>query len=425
MSSSEPIEYLYGLERYGIVLGLERILYVLNSMGNPHHDIKAVHIAGTNGKGSTAAFIASVLTEAGYKVGLYTSPHLEEFPERIRIDGKNIPWTELCSGIELIKEKIPQEGFLTFFEFTTILAFWYFHAHDVDIAVIETGMGGRLDATNVIVPLISIITNIFLDHEEFLGDSLEHIAREKGGIIKKGIPLVSGAKQLEIRQIFEKMCEQKNSPIYRWDLDYKIFEKGRTFDFIGPNIEIEDITLSLEGRYQRENASSAIMALELLKEKGFSVEERHIVEGLKNTHWPGRMEIVLRSPLLIMDGAHNPDGAEALVLALKDFSYRRLFLILGIMKDKNWRSILGKFQGLAHELIVSSPSMERAVPSQMLYDEARKMFRKVSRFDRLYEAIQYALDIAQEDDLICITGSLFTVGEARKILKELRLLCQS
>lgn len=424
MSYQETLSYLFGLQKFGIKFGLSNITNILGLLGNPHENLKAVHIAGTNGKGSTAATISSIMQESGYRVGLYTSPHLVDFTERIKINGLEITEAKVVELTDRIREKKQTSEVrdelskITFFEFTTALAILYFAEEGVDLAVMETGMGGRLDATNVIWPLVSIITNISLEHKEFLGDTLEKIAFEKAGIIKDGIPLVTGVEQESAVEAIERVCREKSAPVYRSGREFSFKRKGvNQFDYHGIKENINDLKPALVGGHQVINASLALAAVELMRTKGFPVSTDVIYRGLEKVSWPGRLETVSINPRIILDGAHNPAGAQALSIAIKEeLKFEKLYMILGIMADKDIEAIIAPLAPLPHEVILSRPVYERASSAAALLPLASKYNKKTRAFEDLRKAIDYARTKAGEKDLILISGSLFTVGEARAII---------
>ena len=424
MPYQETLSYLFGLQKFGIKFGLSNISRLLELVGNPHKTLKTVHIAGTNGKGSTAATIASIMKEAGYKVGLYTSPHLIDFTERIKISGKEIEEGEVVRLTEYIRSKVQDSEFkdelerITFFEFTTAMALIYFKEKEVDMAVMETGMGGRLDATNVIGPLVSVITNISVEHKEYLGDTIEAVASEKAGIIKDGVPILTGVDQPAAFQVIERICNEKRAPLYRLGRDFSFHRKGfNNFSYNGINESFDLLTLNLRGGHQFQNASLAVAAVEMLKNTGFLIPPEALIDGLGKVSWPGRLETISQSPMIILDGAHNPAGAEMLSRAIKEeLEFNRLYLVLGIMADKEVEGIISPLAPLAHEIILSRPKYERASNPSDLLPLTRRYNVNCTAFNDLREAIDYAKSRAGNEDLIIISGSLFTVGEARGIL---------
>jgi dihydrofolate synthase/folylpolyglutamate synthase len=418
MNHHETLAYLYGLERFGMVFGLENISRLLQVLDDPHRALQVIHVGGTNGKGSVSAMMASVLQEGGYRVGLYTSPHLVSFTERIQINGTEIPWDEVVRLTDLLRSRVEAEGIpqqFTFFDFTTALALYYFAQQDVDVTILEVGLGGRLDSTNVVHPLITVITNVAKDHFQILGESVEDIAQEKAGIVKHGIPLISGVTQPAVIQILEEMCKKKEASLSLAGRDFT-GEKiaAGTFHFHGRQWNLEDITLGVRGSFQVENATVALGALKILEEKGYKVAEESIYRGLATVRWPGRLEVVHESPQIVLDGAHNPAAAGSLKKALQEeFDYHRLYMVMGIMQDKEVSAIVGTIAPIADVLIAASPHNPRAMGAQQLADIVRDYSSAVTVIEDVGEAVAYAQKEAQKDDLILITGSLFTVGEAR------------
>jgi len=414
----QSLDYLYGLEKFGMIFGLAKAEAILEAIGAPHQEIQAIHIGGTNGKGSTAAMMAEILQKEGYRVGLYTSPHLTRFTERIKVNGREIEEAEVASLAGWMRGKIETAGItppFTFFDFTTAMALLYFRQKMVDLAVLEVGLGGRLDSTNVVDPLLSIITNIAKDHEEHLGGSLIQIAREKAGIIKKGRPLITAATQPRVLRLFSKICQEKGSPYFRVgkEFRYAYTEEG-DFNYEGLRRKFWGVHLSLQGFHQIINATTALGAMEVLEDLGYSVSTHAMLDGLREVEWPGRLEMVRSSPKVILDGAHNPAGALFLKRSLeKQFHYRRLILLVGMMKDKDIKSILHLLVPLADHVLLTQPRTDRAAPPALLKEAMGRNGKKAEVIEDLKEAIDQGLSITGEEDLLCITGSLYTVGEAR------------
>ncbi|MGZ3558042.1 MAG: bifunctional folylpolyglutamate synthase/dihydrofolate synthase, partial [Thermodesulfobacteriota bacterium] len=353
----KSLDYLYGLEKFGMIFGLNQIERILSVTGNPHKEIQAIHIGGTNGKGSTAAMMSSILQKEGYRVGLYTSPHLIRFTERIKVNGKEIEEKEVAALTEWMKKEIEAAGIaprFTFFDFTTAMAFHYFKQKLVDLAVLEVGLGGRLDSTNVVDPLISVITNVAKDHEEHLGKSILKIAGEKAGIIKKGRPLITAATTPQALHLFSKICREKESPFYRVGKEFRYARaEDGDFDYEGLNRKLWSVHLNLKGFHQIINAATAFGAMEVLEDLGYRVSTDAMIDGVREVEWPGRLEMVSSSPGVILDGAHNPAGALVLKESLeKEFQFRHLVLLIGIMKDKDIQSILQLLAPLADHIIL-------------------------------------------------------------------------
>jgi len=414
----QSLHYLYGLEKFGMIFGLTQVERILEAIGNPHRELQAIHVGGTNGKGSTAAMMASILQKEGYRVGLYTSPHLIRFTERIRINGREIEKEEVAALTEWIRERIEASGItspFTFFDFTTAMAFLYFNQRMVDLVVLEVGLGGRLDSTNVVDPLLSIITNISKDHEEQLGKSILKIAGEKAGIIKKGWPLVTAATQPKVLQLFSKVCRRERAPYFRVGKEFRYVKNGeRNFNYEGLNRKLWSIYLNLRGCHQMVNATTALGAMEVLEDLGYPVSNDAMIEGLREVEWPGRLEMVCSSPKVILDGAHNPAGALVLKESLEnEFQYNHLILLVGIMKDKDFKSILEFLAPLADHIILTKPSIDRAASPALLKKALGRNEKKAEIIEDLKEAIGIGLSKTADEDLLCITGSLYTVGEAR------------
>ena len=414
----KSLDYLYRLEKFGMIFGLTQVERILRAAGNPHKEIQAIHIGGTNGKGSTAAMMSSILQKEGYRVGLYTSPHLIRFTERIKVNGKEIEEEEVATLTEWLRKEVEAAGItppFTFFDFTTALALHYFKQKLVDLSILEVGLGGRLDSTNVVDPLISIITNIAKDHEEYLGKSILKIAREKAGIIKKGRPLITAATQPQVLRLFSKICQEKGSPYFRIGKEflYTRAEDG-DFDYEGLNRKLWSIHLNLKGYHQVINATTALGAMEVLEDLGYRVSTDAMIDGLREVDWPGRLEMISSSPRVILDGAHNPAGAIVLKESLeKEFQYQHLILLIGIMKDKDVQSMLHLLAPLADRIILTKPHTDRAAPPSLLKRALGRNGEKAEIAEDLNEAIGRALSLTQKEDLLCITGSLYTVGEAR------------
>jgi len=414
----ESLDYLYGLDKFGMIFGLTQVERILEAIGNPQREVQAIHIGGTNGKGSTAAMMASILQKEGYRVGLYTSPHLIRFTERIKMNGKEIEKEEVAELAGWMRQRIEASGItppFTFFDFTTAMALLYFKQAMVDLAILEVGLGGRLDSTNVVDPLLSIITNISKDHQEHLGRSILKIAGEKGGIIKKGCPLITSATQPQVLQLFSKICREKGSPCFRLGKEFRYVSIGDgNFNYEGLHRKLWDLHLNLMGFHQIINATTALGATEVLEEMGYPVSIDAMVEGLREVEWPGRLERVSSSPQVILDGAHNPAGALVLKESLKkEFKYHHLILLIGVMKDKDIKSILHLLAPLADHIILTRPHNERAAPPALLKKVLGQNGKKAKVIEDVKEAIERGFSMAGEEDLLCITGSLYTVGEAR------------
>ena len=423
---NQAIEYIYGLNKYGIKLGLKNISYLLSLFHDPHLKTNVIHIAGTNGKGSTAAMISSILKAARFKVGLYTSPHLVQFRERMRINGELISAEAVCHLLEKMKPAIHKvattDGYQhpTFFEVITAMAFLYFFENKVDFSIMEVGLGGRLDATNVCQPLVSVISHIDYDHMDRLGNSLTEIACEKGAIIKNKTCVINAKQYPEAHKAIKAIAEERKAPLYSvgQEINPSIVHsdlEGNNFHYSGIYHQLKDLHIPLAGQYQVENASMAIAAVELLNHMSYQISDANIVNGLKECRWPGRFEIVQKQPMVILDGAHNPNGVAQFTRNLKKLvPNKRIIAILGIFSDKDYHRILKSIVPFVDQLILTMANNPRATPTHILAEEAGQYINpeKIIEKNTVDAAIQESFRIAQKDDVICITGSLYTVGEA-------------
>jgi dihydrofolate synthase/folylpolyglutamate synthase len=409
----KAVTYLFSLQKFGIKFGLSKTSNLLKAFGNPHIGQKYVHVAGTNGKGSVAVFLASILQEAGYRVGLYTSPHLVRFTERFKINGREITRAKAATLIEELRIAMRPEEPPTFFEATTAMALAFFARENTDIAIIEVGMGGRLDATNIITPLVSVITNISLEHQLFLGSRLRDIAYEKGGIIKEGIDVLTGTTQRDIIRFLQSLCVQKKAPMWRVGKDIRYRATGSGLHYRGINRRFDRLELGLKGKFQNRNAALAIAVIERLEEKGFRVSPQHIREGLSKSIWPGRMQVIADKPTILLDGAHNPTAIRALAKAISAvFKYRQMILIIGIMEDKAIYEMLRGIVPLSDYVIYTRPVYPRAASPELLMEKGASFHKSAEVVPSLTQAIDRAKEMANPQDLIVICGSLFTVGEA-------------
>ena len=418
MEYTEALEWINKIGKSGSKLGLSRTYKLLELMGNPQDKLKFVHVAGTNGKGSVSACIAEVLHSAGYRTGLYTSPHLVRLNERFKINFLDVEDEALAARIAEIKdfsERLKEEA--SQFELLTALAFKYFYEEACDIVVLETGLGGRLDSTNVIkVPEIAVITTIDMDHINELGDSIEKIALEKAGIIKEGADVVIDARNPKVMDVFKKVCEERSEELNMSDLEeiknLRIDFENTSFDYKN----IKGIRTSLLGLYQPGNIALAIEALEVLKLKSYKISEESILEGLLNVRWQARFELLSREPYFIVDGSHNPAGVRETLRSIEAyFSDKKVRFILGILSDKNIDEILGDIKEYAVEIAIITPPSDRACKSFNMLDMLRKKCEvKSSAFEDIGTAVKYMLKTANKEDIICATGSLYSVSEIKK-----------
>ncbi len=405
------------LQKFGIKFGLSSTSALLQRLGHPEQGQSFVHIAGTNGKGSVAAFLSAILQAAGLKVGLYTSPHLVRFTERFQINGQEMSQTEAADLMRTVQSAWDQREPPTFFEAVTVMGLVYFAREKTDIAIMETGMGGRLDATNVITPLISIITSISMEHQEYLGSTLLQVAEEKAGIIKPHVPVLTGVNQPKILDLLHTRCQEKKAPLYRLgrEMQAKVFSQ-RLF-YHGLHTTLKDLSLGLPGRHQGRNAALALAASELLHSQGYRVTDEARQTGVAKTVWPGRMHIISNRPMIMLDGAHNPAAIRALARSLQENpTHKRLILVIGIMADKAAKPILRAILPLADQVIFTRPVYERAMDPEHLSSQAPDLPREHQVIQSLPQALEAAKAAADQEDLIVITGSLFTVGEALSCL---------
>ncbi len=418
MNYKKSINWLDSFEKFGIKLGLDRIKDICNKLGNPQNSYKIVHVGGTNGKGSVCRFLESVLVTSGYKVGAYTSPHLQRFSERIVVNKKEISEAEIVKLLvkvkPIIEQMINENNTPTYFEIVTAIAFQFFKEKNVDFAIIEVGLGGRYDATNIVNPIVTIITNVSYEHQNILGDKIEDISYEKAGIIKKGIPIITAATGKAL-DVIKKVASENNSTITIIDSDsWKKIRSGLEYQEYQVNGSLKEynVKTSMLGKYQGENIAITINAIETLQMNGVYITDENIIEAFLKTNNPGRMEIVGFKPIILLDGAHNVAGITSLKITLKEnFLYNKLILIIGILSDKNIQAILDIIIPAADIIIVTKSQTSRAFDPFLLKDMIGK--KEVIVKEKINEAIKYAKTIAKHNDLICITGSLYTVGEAR------------
>lgn len=413
--------WVFDLQKYGIKFGLSSTLNLLARLGIPYERGQYIHLAGTNGKGSVAAMLSAILTRAGYPVGLFTSPHLVRFEERYRLRDQDISSEGLLHLINQVRDAIDEAEPSTFFEFATAMAFLHFHEQEARPVILETGMGGRLDATNIIQPLVSVITNISLDHQEFLGQTLSAIAWEKAGIIKEGVPLVTHAHQKRVLHLFRQRCRELGAPIYLGGVDFKTRARpGGHFSYQGLKLRLDELTVNLPGRHQFRNAAVALAVIELLQEQGFPVTEANIREGLAGIRWPGRLERLPQDPRFILDGAHNPAAARSLAQTLKQEHLQgRRLLVMGIMADKDGTAIMESLLPLAQTVIFTRPRYFRAAKPEDLARWAELYPLEVLLEPEVAQAVQRAQLLAGPQDQVVITGSLYTVGEAMEYFEKI------
>jgi dihydrofolate synthase/folylpolyglutamate synthase len=373
--------------------------------------VQIIHVAGTNGKGSTAAFLSSILTAGGHKTGLFTSPHLIAFPERIRIDGREISEHDVISLADRILSVAP-EG-TTFFEIVTAMSYLHFAEQGAEVAVMEVGMGGRFDATNIATGLLSIITPIDLDHAEFLGDTIGLIAREKAGVIKAGRPVVISDQPSEAREVILQQCAENNCPLYQQGSDFKASWENDGLSYAGIGWTLHDLHPGIPGRFQSMNLATALCAAELLNQQGIALSRDGVRLGVERASWPGRMELFPGPPRVLLDGAHNPAGAKVLADALTEFPRKALILVMGIVGDKDALGILEPLLPFADSVITVSPSVPRGLGAHELAEHCRVFGHGAIAAGTIGKGLETAFQQADAEDLILVCGSLFVVGEAR------------
>lgn len=418
-----------GLERLNSKLGLERIRFLLEKSGIVWEDIPVVHIAGTNGKGSVVTFISEILSQSNYKVGSYISPHLIDIYERIKIRDKNIPSKDFDEILSELKsyceeaEKLIGIGTPTFFEVLTAISIIHFAKEKVDVIVSEVGLGGRLDATNVLNGKAVAITNISLDHQEILGHSKEEILSEKAGIIKKG-SLVSSCVDLELAPLLEKICFEKSAKLKLFNRDFRTIEKkmnfdGSVFDYYSSNNVFKDLEIRMIGRHQITNAACAISLAESMSLFGFEIKEDSIRKGLKKSIWPGRFQILRKDPMILVDVAHNTDGAKSLSETYTNlFTDSKTLLLVGISVDKDIDGILKEFSKISKRIVLTTIP-PRCADINTLEEKARKYFKEINSFDDPLLAFDYCASNLKKDEKLLITGSIYIAGyilKGRKLL---------
>jgi len=412
----ESLDYLYGLQKFGIKLGLNNIRALLDRLGRPERAYGVIHVAGSNGKGSVCAYLDRILREAGLRVGLYTSPHLHSFTERIRVNGVPIAETRVAAYTEELR-KVAGSLPNTFFEFTTAMALLHFQRERVDFAVLETGMGGRLDATNAVeCPRVTVITSICRDHAAHLGDDLATIAGEKGGIIKPGVPLVLGRQAVEVDRVFHSLARERQAPVR--DVGNVLGPDGddAPLSWRGHRWELEGLRPGLPGAHQRENLALALGAAEVLAEQGVPLTPAVARAGLAKTRWPGRLEWWGGERRILLDGAHNEGGAAVLADYLRRLEPRVVRWVVGLKGDKEASAILSPLLPWVTELYCTTPPVEEPVPPETLARLGRDYGRSARVFACCAEALEAALDEQRPGDIVLVAGSLFLVAAARECL---------
>ena len=418
MTYSSAVAYLYRLQKHGIKLGLVTMTALMVRLGMPQIRYRTLHIAGTNGKGSTAAMAAAVLQAAGYRVGLYTSPHLVEFRERIRVNGEMIAESRVAQLTEQLQALCQPDLSPTFFEYTTAMAFQHFADSGVDVAVLEVGLGGRFDATNVVAPMACAVTTISLDHQEYLGTTCSSIAFEKAGIIKPDVPVVLGRIEDHALRTIERAARERQAPVFRLNEDFRTEgEEPQQFSYRGLGMQYDGLTCALEGRHQLDNAACALALLGAAAPKGIAVTADAVRAGLHAVNWAGRLEVVDRCPTILLDGAHNPAAATALAdsLTRSDRSHpsRPVVLVLGMMRDKDHRGFVEALRDLVDEVVLTQADLPRSATAQELRASLEGLLPHPHVVPSISDAMALARQLATPKGLVCVTGSLMLVGECK------------
>jgi dihydrofolate synthase/folylpolyglutamate synthase len=423
MSYSPVIEYLYGLQKHGIKLGLDTMRLLLERVGNPERSLRVLHIGGTNGKGSTAAMAAAILHHSGKRVGLYTSPHLVEFRERIRVNGCMITEEQVSALVNRLRAILGPDLNPTFFEITTAMAFLHFVESKVDVAVLEVGMGGRFDATNVVSqPLACAITTIGLDHQEYLGSTEEAIAFEKGGIIKSGVPLILGRIGHAAEDVLSRIAKDLSAPVLQLGQHFHIEpNEAEQLVYRGTTLTIDDLCCGLAGRHQWDNAACALALIEAADDAGIQTGEAAAREGLRTVSWEGRLEPIEDYPKVILDGAHNLPAAKVLAQYLADYASchptSRIILVWAMMRDKDHRGFIATLQPVVSEIVLTQTGLARSASVDELRSALDTWLGPVWEAVHPINALAIAKGRAASHDLICIAGSLMLVGEVKAAVR--------
>ncbi|MHB9093381.1 MAG: bifunctional folylpolyglutamate synthase/dihydrofolate synthase [Eubacteriales bacterium] len=426
MNFGEAMEFLRNLTKFGFNFGLGRVEELLRRLGSPHKKIRVIHVGGTNGKGSTATMIAAILQAQGYRTGIFTSPHLHSYCERYKINGVEISSQRIAGLLTRLRphlEEMVAEGFEhpTEFEVSTALGFVYFFEEKVDFLVLEVGLGGSIDSTNVVTPLVSVITNVAMDHMDYLGNTVSEIAAVKSGIIKPGVSAVTAAADPEALAVIRAACRQMNCRLTEvcrditWEIKRSMAD-GQEFDLQTHSRLYRNLFIRLAGLHQVVNAATAVAAIEALSRDGFSLNEDSVREGLQNAVWPARLEMVNLGPRVLLDGAHNLHGSLTLRQALTEiFTYRRLILVFGMLGDKEREKVVAQLAPLAGAVVVTKPNSPRAGDWEKIADEVKKYVEEVYLIENIHQAVKKGMSLAEPEDLVCVTGSLYMVAEAREL----------
>lgn len=427
MKYEEAVAYIDKIVGVGSKIGLVRITRLLERLGNPQKNLKVIHVAGTNGKGSTCAMLMNILMEAGIKTGMYTSPHLQVYNERYVINNKMIDNIDFAYYMSVVKEQCENmvadgEGQPIVFEILTAIAFLYFKDKKTDYVILEVGLGGRLDSTNVIEkPILCVITAIGMDHMNFLGNTIEEIAMEKGGIIKENCPVVLYSQKKQVYDSIQKICKEKQAELYYAETEeVKLVKQnleGSIFSLRNQYINYDKIELNLLGEYQIKNCAVVLLCCKILIEAGILLTEQNIREGIRKTHWNGRMEICGKNPLLLIDGAHNYDGIAMLVQSLeKYFPLCNITFVIGMLEDKEYEKMIGLLLPLAKKIVITEPNAVRKLDADKLEKLVCQKEVEIYKQKEILKALECAKQITDKSDVVCCAGSLYMIGKVRDIL---------
>ncbi len=424
ISYQECLDTIFKLGRFGIKLELTTIQNILRFLNNPQKNYNTIHVAGTNGKGSTATYIESILRKAGFQTGIYTSPHLVRFNERICVNGEQISDEKVVEAYEAVHAVDLGKRRATFFEINTAMAFYHFSKEKVEWAIIETGMGGRFDATNVIHPQVSVITNLSIEHTDYLGSTIKDLAGEKGGIIKLNTPVVTGVSQPSGLGVIKRLAGENNAPLFQFKHDFSIRKnpKKTTYLYRGLHQTYKEVVKPLPGDHQKENLSLALATCELVFNKFKETDLRYnlspelIKKGLSIAKWPGRLEVIMEKPLVILDGAHNLKAAQVLGKYLSStLSGKKLTLVVGILDDKPYEEMLKHLVPCAQKIIITKAKIDRSLETRVLKEAMEKITnKKIEVIEDVPTAVTHAISTCSDNDAICIAGSLYVAGEAKE-----------
>lgn len=428
MEQVKARELLHSFGKFGIQLGLERIEKLLQELGRPQLNVRCVHVAGTNGKGSTSAFISAALQSAGLRTGLYTSPHLVDYPERFKIDGTEISWAVLGGILEEVKqvaERLTASGAEspTEFEVLTAAAYLWFAREKVEYAVIEVGLGGLLDSTNVIVPVVSVITNIGMDHMDRCGNTIEEIAAHKAGIIKPGVPVITGAQGAAL-EVIRQVAARNGSALLALGFDFVVDEiraggKGQSFTLRTAMNSPENYEIALFGRHQADNAALAVVACRQIMVGDRRLTPKTVEAGLAKTTWPGRFEVFGKIPPIVVDGAHNPDGAAVLRQTLDEVYGKQVVFLFGALADKDYDTVIKILFRAGDRAVVLRPDSDRAAEPENIARAIKQTGIDAETATEAQAALSRALELATPGGLVCVTGSLYMIGSVRELVRRL------